>query len=253
MVDIPRPHGAMGAPNPAGPPSARWSGIFAPAGTPAKIVPSHGRDVRPANIGIHCAMSDSPYTIDRASNSRRKAVEEWLWGLDLVSPEVRDRIVTAWVSAWSSSPYEDLAEMPFQAGPPFYPLAEHVNEVTRAGVDLARRAAADWGVSIDWDTMVSILVLHDVDKPLLYRRDAGEDGQGHSRLFHELPHGVVGAMLLKDLGFPHRVVSTVATHATNAPFHGNTVEAHVLHYADLFAADHAMRVMGKTPIYLRRG
>lgn len=196
-------------------------------------------------------MSDSPYTIDRASNSRRKTVEEALWGLDLVSPEVRDRIVTAWVSAWSSSPYEELSDMPFQAGPPFYPLIEHVNEVTRAGVDLARRAAADWGVTIDWDTMVSILILHDVDKPLLYRRDEGEDGQGHSRLFHELPHGVVGAMLLKDLGFPHLVVSTVATHATNAPFHGKSVEAHVLHYADLFAADHAMRVMGKTPIYLR--
>lgn len=196
-------------------------------------------------------MTDSPYAIDRGSNWRRKAVEEWLFGLDLVAPETRERIVTAWVSAWASSPYERLEDMPFQPGEPFYPLMEHVNEVTRAGVDLAKRAAADWGEAIDWDRMVSILILHDVDKPLLYRRDAGVDGAGHSQLFLELPHGVPGAMLLKDLGFPHVVVSTVATHATNAPFHGRNPEAHILHYADLFAADHAMRVMGKTPIYLR--
>jgi hypothetical protein len=30
-------------------------------------------------------------------------------------------------------------------------------------------------------------------------------------------------MMLKELGFPHTVVSTVATHATNAPFHGRNL------------------------------
>ena len=85
----------------------------------------------------------SGYTIDRSSNSRRKAVEEWLWGLDLVSPEVRERIVTAWVSSWSSSPYEELAEMPFSPSAPDYRLEWHVNDVTRTGVDLAKRAAAE--------------------------------------------------------------------------------------------------------------
>jgi hypothetical protein len=194
--------------------------------------------------------NDSPYQIDRTSNSRREAVEEWLWGLDLVSPETRDRIVTAWVSSWASSPHATLEEMPFTVVDNAYPLKSHVNDVTRAGVDLAKRAAADWGEEIDWDRLMSILILHDVDKPLLYIRDA----QGvpvHSRLYKELPHGVVGAMLLKDLGFSHPVVSAVATHATNAPFHADTHDAFVLHYADLFAADHANRVMGRKPIYMQ--
>ena len=91
-----------------------------------------------------------PYRIDRSSNSRRRAVEEWLWGLDLVSPETRDRIVTAWVSSWASSSHDRLEDMPFTFGGEFYPLMQHVNEVTRAGVDLARRAAADWGKPLDW-------------------------------------------------------------------------------------------------------
>jgi hypothetical protein len=40
----------------------------------------------------------NPYSIDHGSNSRRKAVEEWLFGLDLVTPDLREKIVTAWVS-----------------------------------------------------------------------------------------------------------------------------------------------------------
>jgi putative nucleotidyltransferase with HDIG domain len=191
------------------------------------------------------------YTIDRGSNWRREAVEGWLQGLDRVSPEVRERIVTAWVTSWASSSHPALADMPFSPGSPTYPLAAHVNEVTRAGIDLAKRAEIDWQVTLDWDVMMAILILHDVDKPLLYTMQDGV--AGHAQLYRELPHGVVGAMLLKELGFPHTVVSTVATHATNAPFHGENVEAHILHYADLFAADHAFRVMRKTPIYLRHG
>jgi len=48
----------------------------------------------------------TPYTIDRTANLRRTLVAEWLYGLDLVSPDLRDMIVTAWVSSWSSSPYD---------------------------------------------------------------------------------------------------------------------------------------------------
>ena len=93
--------------------------------------------------------------------------------------------------------------------------------------------------------MLPILILHDVDKPLL------SDPRGKTSLAKRMPHGVVGAMLLRDLGFDQRIVETVATHATDAPFHGDTAEAHVLHYADLFAADHALRAQGLVPFYRR--
>jgi hypothetical protein len=192
-----------------------------------------------------------PYTIDRGSNYRRKAVEDWLFGLDLVAPATRDDIVTAWVTTWSSSPYGEIDDMPLTPGAPDYKLAHHVNEVTRAGLDLARRAATDWGKTVDNEILVPILILHDVDKPLIYAREPGGKVD-YSQLGRELPHGVVGGMLLKELGFPHAVVSTVATHASNAPFHGRNFEAYVLHYADMFAVDHAFMEGGKTPMYQRR-
>jgi hypothetical protein len=53
-----------------------------------------------------------PYIIDRGSNWRRQAVRDWLFGLDLVSAELQERIVTAWVSAWASSSHERLGTCP---------------------------------------------------------------------------------------------------------------------------------------------
>ncbi len=188
----------------------------------------------------------TPYVIDRSDSRRRRLVADWLFGLDLVSPEVREAIVTAWVSSWSSSPYDNLGDMPF-APMADYPLERHVNEVTRTGMDLARRAAADWGIVPDHNILVPILILHDVDKPLMYSREGG--AVVYSQLSRELPHGVVGGMLLKELGFPHAVVSAVATHAGYSPFHAESFEAYVLYYADYFAADHAMQVCGKPPFY----
>ena len=190
------------------------------------------------------------YTIDATSNSRRKAVEDWLWGLDLVSAELRSKIVTAWVSAWAASPYERLEDMPFSTGID-YPLMAHVNEVTKAGVDLAKRAKADWTMAIPNEILVPILILHDVDKPLMYDRKGAEIVP--STLSQEIPHGVVGAMLLKDLGFAHEVISVVATHSPKMPFHNRGHAAYVLHHADMFSADHAYMTVGKLPTFQKHG
>ena len=172
-------------------------------------------------------------------------VRGWLAGLDAVQPDIADRIVTAWVTTWVSSVWPELDDIPFSALAPGYPLARHVNEVTRAGQALMPRAAEDWGVPLAPEIMLPILILHDVDKPLL------SDPRGKTSLAKRMPHGVVVAMLLRDLGFDQRIVETVATHATDAPFHGDTAEAHLLHYADLFAADHALRAQGLVPFYRR--
>ena len=189
------------------------------------------------------------FTIERGDPARRQRVAGWLDGLDGVSAETREAIITAWVSAWASSPFETLEEIPYSLIAPSYRLMDHVNEVTRAGIDLSRRAARDWGRETDPEVMIPILVLHDIDKPLLMVREEGTVRA--SALAAELPHGVPGAMMLRDLGFPSKVVNTVATHATNAPFHGSTTEAWLLHYADLFATDHALMSTGGKPFYQR--
>ncbi len=195
------------------------------------------------------SASPEMFTITDGSGNQRAAVRAWLAGLDAVAPDTAERIITAWVTTWTSSTYPALEDIPFSAHAPGYPLTRHVNEVTLAGQALMPRAAADWGVAIDPEIMLPILILHDIDKPLLSTRDT--EGVGKTSLAKRMPHGVVGAMLLRDLGFSQQVIETVATHATDAPFHGDTAEAHILHYADLFAADHALRSQGAVPFYRR--
>jgi len=187
------------------------------------------------------------YRIDETSNSRRKAVEDTIWGLDLVPAELRSKIVTAWVTTWASSPYERLEDMPWTTGAD-YPLIAHVNEVTRAGIDLAKRAAADWKTSLSNELLVPILILHDVDKPLMYERRNGE--VVGTKLSREVPHGVVGGMLLKDLGFSDEIIATVTSHSPKMPFRVNSPAGHILHHADMFSADHALMTLGKTPYFV---
>ena len=155
-----------------------------------------------------------PYTIEESDEARRTSVEQWLYGLDQVPPATRGHVITAWVTTWSSSKYGTLEEMPVAYGVD-YPLMSHVNEVTRVGLDLAQRASIEWGMVFDYATLVPTLILHDVDKPFMYDRVGFEIR--NSRLSREIPHGVLGGMLLKDLGFDHQVVSTISLHAGNAP------------------------------------
>lgn len=190
------------------------------------------------------------YRMQQGNSGQREQVATWLEGLDLVSAPIREQIITAWVSVWLSSPFETIDEMPFSALAPSYALRRHVNDVTLTGLDLARRASAQWGDEINYDILVPILALHDVDKPLMFRREG--EKVTYAPLARELPHGVVGAMLIKDLEFPDRVVSAVATHAGNAPFHGRTLEDYLLHYADFFSADRVVMKEGAHPPFYQR-
>jgi hypothetical protein len=194
-------------------------------------------------------VSPSGITLNEGSAAQRRAVRDWLAGLDRLSPAMAEQVITAWVSAWTSSPYQALEDMPYSTLAPEHRLMDHVNHVTRAGLDLAVRAEADWGVAVEPDILCAILMLHDVDKPLMYVREGGV--VRNSTLSRELPHGVPGAMLLREMGFPHRVVHTVATHAHNQPFHGSNPEAWILHYADFFATDRALFLAGTQPFYQR--
>ena len=189
------------------------------------------------------------YTLIEGDPVQRKAVRSWLHGLDRVGSKTQEAIITAWVTAWVASPYEAIEAFPYSAAAPFYGLSKHVNDVTRIGIDLAHRASADWGVTLDDEVLIPILILHDVDKPLMFVRNG--EVVAHSPLSRELPHGVVGAMILKDLGFVDPIISTVAVHAANAPFHGSNFEAMVLHYADYFATDYVFRQTTSRPFYQR--
>jgi hypothetical protein len=55
---------------------------------------------------------------------------------------------------------------------PHYRLEWHVNVVTRNGLDRARPAAADRGKPIGINVLVTMLIPHDVDTPLIDVRES---------------------------------------------------------------------------------
>lgn|SRR5699024_838056 len=187
------------------------------------------------------------YEITKGTEEQRQQVREWLYGLDYLSEDKQEKVITAWLTAWQNSVYDNLEDMAYSSLAPSYTLKSHVNEVTKFGILLAENAVKEWGYETDFDELVQILILHDVDKPYLYVIEDGNTVK--SEYAQQIQHGVLGAMILKDLGFSDKVISTVATHATNSPFHGNTFEAYVLHYADLFSSDHALRLDNVKPFY----
>lgn len=189
------------------------------------------------------------YQITYGTEDQRKEVENWLTGLEYLSSEVKEKVITAWVTTWLNSSFEQLNQMVFSKLAPEYRLTDHVVEVVRYGIDLAKSASLQWQIEVNYEELVTILLLHDIDKPLLYTKV--EEKVNASNYATQIQHGVLGALLLNELGFSENVISTVATHATNSPFHGSSFEAYVLHYADLFSADHALMLAGTQPFYQR--
>lgn len=189
------------------------------------------------------------YDLAPATAEHEAAVRRALVGFDLVSRDLAGRIAQAWAVAWANSTFGRFDAIPTSPSLPDVPLVSHVNAVTTAALALASVSRDTWGIAVDGEIVVASAMLHDVDKPLLFEADRGRIRR--STVAGHLPHGVLGAMILKDLGLPDLVVSIVATHATDAPFHGDTAEARVLHYADMFAIDSALAEAGRQPFYLR--
>lgn len=192
----------------------------------------------------------SLYTVRAGEPWQRQEVLRAMPRLAELGAPLREQAVSAWVSAWLASTHNTLEEMPYSLQAPDYRLLDHTNEVADAGILLADYSREQWGISLEQDVLLASLLLHDIDKALLYTRVDGTVIADPSRAC--LPHGVLGAMLLKEAGLADKVVTLVGTHATTSPVKTADPEAWILHYADLFACDHAFRLApGTLPFFQR--
>jgi hypothetical protein len=190
-----------------------------------------------------------PYQISQGTPQLRRRLRNQLFGLDLLPLPMRELVVTAWATSLGASAYADLEDVPWDADHASYGLLRHVNEVTRVGIGFAELAAKEWGKQADNALLIPILVLHDVDKPLLFEPKGGRTVP--TALPRELPHGVIGGMIVKELGLSRAIVGAVAMHSPSMPFRGTSFESWILFYADHFVCDRELLTAGKEPIYRR--
>lgn len=197
-------------------------------------------------------MSRSPslYTPHSPTETQRDEILAALPEIAALAPELAEITVRAWAGSWLSSPYAVFSEIPMAIPAPDYGLIQHTRDVVLTGLSLMDVAQSRLGRPVDHDTALAAMLLHDLDSPLIYVREG--DGLVYSERGRMLQHGVLGAMILRDLGAPETVLSLVATHALDSPLHHDSPEGWVLYYADLFAADHALMASGTKPVFCRK-
>jgi putative nucleotidyltransferase with HDIG domain len=166
----------------------------------------------------------------------------------LADEDLRAAVRRTWEAALARSPYDALDEVPQSPFMPKRSLRLHVNEVNERTLNVMDLAATEFGLALDRDLALATAILHDVDKPLLYRLVDGEFGYAEGVLLRD--HGALGARLCLDNGVPSAVADLVRVHS---PFASvglpGTVEGTIVHYADFVANDLASHQQGVAPIH----
>lgn len=166
----------------------------------------------------------------------------------LESPALRKAVLRTWATSLARSPYENLARSPQAPHMPARPLLHHVNEVNARALDLIDVARREYGLQVDSDVALATAILHDVDKPMIYRFDGKTFSYAEGRTLRD--HGALGAELALEQGIPLEIAEMVRHHSAFAS-QGlpGTVEGTIVHYADWVSNDFAAILMGVETIH----
>lgn len=188
------------------------------------------------------------YQIVRADSDDRAVITALLPSIQKLSEENQILVCDAYNTVWKNSSFKTLEEIRFSKHSQHYSLIDHVNEVVAIGTMLKDKAKELWSDSftekIDDEQMLMLLLLHDLDKVMLL---CEENEANH--LCERISHGILSALILNELGLNDRLVGLIANHSPSAALHTADPMAQVLHYADLFSADHIFMLVDRKPFF----
>ena len=164
------------------------------------------------------------------------------------SAALRQAVLRTWAASLERSPYANLMVSPQAPHMPARPLLSHVNEVNARALDLIDVARKEYGLQVDSDVALATAILHDVDKPMIYRFDGKTFSYAEGRSLRD--HGALGADLCALHGIPLEIAEMVRHHSAFAS-QGlpGTVEGTIVHYADWVSNDFAAILMGVETIH----
>ncbi len=166
----------------------------------------------------------------------------------LESAVLRQAVLRTWAASLERSPYANLMVSPQAPHMPARPLLSHLNEVNARALDLIDVARKEYGLQVDSDVALATAILHDVDKPMIYRFDGKTFSYAEGRSLRD--HGALGAELCVEHGIPLEIAEMVRHHSAFAS-QGlpGTVEGTIVHYADWVSNDFAAILMGVETIH----
>jgi hypothetical protein len=146
---------------------------------------------------------------------------------EITDPEIREKVIEVWVRLWRQSGLKSIERTPADRDEVFT-LVKHTNVTTELSLVMAKKIAEAYGLSINFDNLLSIAFLHDADL-LILREKRGEMIQA-SELETRIPHGIYGGHLALEVGLSPEIAHGIICHRpTMEP---TTVEAIIVKYCD---------------------
>jgi 7,8-dihydroneopterin 2',3'-cyclic phosphate phosphodiesterase len=165
---------------------------------------------------------------------------------ELTDDNLRMAVLRTWEASMAASPFDRIEQVPQSPLIADRGLLDHVNEVNERTINVTALARERFSIEVDGDLVLATAILHDVDKPLIFRHTGGHIGVADGTKPSD--HGALGADLALAHGVPKAVADLVRVHSpfvsTGLP---GTIEGTIVHYADLLANDLACLQAGVLP------
>lgn len=161
---------------------------------------------------------------------------------EIADDQLRDQTAAVWGDALERSGLApaDLRTMPasLHLVHQDIALAEHTRAVTQLALfvaDTYQELYPSASVSVDHDVLVAGAVLHDVGKTIEY--EEGPSGWATSTQGSFVRHPFVGVALCDARDVPAPVQEVIAVHSREGDHFERSLEATIVHYADLLNFD----------------
>ncbi len=161
---------------------------------------------------------------------------------EITDPDLRERVVRAWLAAWEQSRFERFGDAPFTPEGAAHSLVEHTRLVVSICKELAAALERIDGVRVDRDTLLAGALLIDTGKMVEF--EPVPSGYRRSALDEQFPHPFLSAKLAQEAGLPPEVVHIVLTHSPRALSLPRSLEGKIVKYADIAAADVVRAALG---------
>ena len=151
---------------------------------------------------------------------------------EIQDPKTAQAVAQVWFSALEMSPWVSFEQAKFKEGMDHVSLISHVNSSVECALALARIIHKYHGCRFDEQRIITLGLLHDVDKVVQYVYD--DAGQlVVSELGRKTQHGFLTAMLAREAGFDVDMQHLIITHTHDQNMKPLFREGILFNYADL--------------------
>ena len=125
--------------------------------------------------------------------------------------QTAEKIADVWIEMLRLSTWDSIDAAAFKEGMAGKNLVSHVNSTTESALAVSRIVNKYHGIVFDEDRLITIGLLHDVDKMIEYEID--HDGEiVISETGRKIQHGVMSAILAYNSGFSTDIIHLILTH-----------------------------------------